>query len=152
MKYSKHTRERNTLEKERYYRAQGAKADWAEPLTHCPIASGLRSQNCTAAGQEQIEAWVKAHFHTEAHSDDDSWLGWERGFKFRVGYHNHGAPSLTGGPVDFEQKCKNPTVGCGMSESPNPRNPIDPSWIPQYANSVMSKILCDQVFGFEDVK
>jgi len=56
--------------------------------------------------------------------------------------------------VDFEQKleCKNPTVGCGMSESPNPRNPTDPSRIPQYANSVMSNNLCDQVFVFEDVK
>jgi len=32
--------------------------------------------------------------------------------------------------MDFEQKCGNPTVGCWMSESPNPQNPTDPSWIP----------------------
>jgi len=35
----------------------------------------------------------------------------------------------TGVPIDFKRKCGNPTVGCGMSESPNPRNPTDPSLI-----------------------
>ena len=39
--------------------------------------------------------------------------------------------SPTGGHIDFKQKCVNPTVGCGMSESPNPQNSTDPSQIPQ---------------------
>jgi len=33
------------------------------------------------------------------------------------------------------------TVGCGMSESPNPRNSKDLSWIPLYGNSALSNNL-----------
>jgi len=54
----------------------------------------------------------------------------------------------TGGPLDFKRKCGNPTVGCGMSESPNPRNPTDPSWIPQSENSGLSDNLWYQFFLF----
>ena len=51
----------------------------------------------------------------------------------------------TGGPIDFKRKCGNPTVGCGVSESPIPRNPTDPSWIPQYGN-LRWAIICGTKF------
>ena len=54
--------------------------------------------------------------------------------------------TVTGRHVDFEQTCGNPTVGCRMSESPNPHNSTHLSRIPQYGNSALSNNLLYQNF------
>jgi len=67
-------------------------------------------------------------------------------------YISFASSVLTGGPIDFKRKCRNPTVGCGMSESPNPKNPTVPFRIPQYGNSALSNNLLYKIFCFEDIK
>ena len=56
-----------------------------------------------------------------------SWLIWVTNCEEESYFSWH----VTGGPIDFKRKCRNPTVGCGVLESPNLTNSTDLSWIPQ---------------------